>query len=285
MKIDLQGAYRIQVYEGNELVSDSGEFSNLITDQALETGNPFSTGYLAVGLKTDPSGPPPTKNDTRLHNEVSQVNVAFDPEAELVLVGGVRYARKKVVGSFTGLSGEIAELGFKRDSTENTAVSRSLVRDANGHVTVIPVEPIQTISLTYCVYIKVPAVLDVQQITTSFGTAVLTMKTSPMLSKPQGVLSGDFSQPFNDNSPGALALELSDGAVQTSAAITSVYNPESGVSDFTVNFPAMSVNRFASMIKGTADSDNTPVIVIDPPLLVPADNDFTLRLKFEWSSD
>ena len=163
MNTTVKGAYQIEVYENNKLVKDTGEFDNLITDLALVQGDPFYSGVLCIGTGRTA----PLVSDIQLESEIADANGTFGSSATLFMKGDSRYAKRSVTASFTGLTGDVSEVGF-RGATIDSVRSRSLVRDGNGLETIIPINPEQTLKITYYVYILIPEIIATGVITTPY---------------------------------------------------------------------------------------------------------------------
>lgn len=280
--INLKGNYQIEIEEGGKTIFDSGEFGNIITDHAKQYGDPFSSGYLCIGFETTPKGPDPSYLDIDLHNPVTSKATSFSSDLDLIVIGGKRYAKKKSTASFTGLNGNISEVGFKKADNSTSMVSRCWVRDGNGLETVIPVKPIQTLSISYFVYIEVPEVINTGSIQTQYGNVSFRMISSPEITKPKGYLAGNFERPFGFSSRSVrLVIEgITDPLVDVSEIL---YDSITSKTTMTFNFVADSFNRVLTAIRSTeSDYKNYILVVFDTPIIIPADNDLTMTIDLQW---
>ena len=270
----VKGAYRLQVYEGAELVTDTYEFDNLITDTALTLGDPFSSGFLCVGT----GNRQPATTDTALENELASASASFTSSAVIFMQGANRYAKRSVTATFTGLTGNIAEVGF-RGSAANSVRSRSLVRDGNGLATIIPIAPSQTLKISYFVYVLIPDVLATGTVTTPYGSSAFTIKPHDELTAPAGILAGRFNNPF---AGAGLRASLSNGTTIDAAVFSWAYDAETQTATATVNFAAIETNRTVTGFRATGNEKNLPVIELANPIVNPANNDIGFTLSFSW---
>lgn len=273
MNTTAKGAYRIEVYEGDQLIEDTGEFDNLITDLALLEGDPFNTGVMCIGTgKTTP-----LVTDVSLESEVAAKSCAFNQNATIHTKEGVRYAKRSVTSSFSGVSGEISEVGF-RGSDANSVRSRSLIRDGNGLVTVIPVTPVQTIKISYFVYVLIPEIMATGVVTTPYGSSTFTIKPHPNMTSPSGIFAGFFSQPFENKT---LVANLSAGFVSANVFNWS-YDNASQKATGVVVFNAVDEDRTFFGFNAGNDKEEYPIIELSTPLLNPAQSDCTFTISFSW---
>lgn len=273
----VQGAYQLQVFNGSELVEDTGEFRNLITNEALTQGNPFSNGLLAVGADTVVE---PAYDDTDLKNEIAAVSSTFDSSGVIVMNQGRRYAKRSVTATFTGINGNISEVGFRK-AEAGSLVSRSLIRDGNGLVTVVPVEAQQTLKLTYSIYVLIPDILAEGTVETPYGSSRFWIKPHPGLVSPAGILAGYFDQPFTGNS---LRAKLQSGAVNSTIFQWS-YDAASRTATGVANFAAVAANRTITGFESASNTANLPIIELETPLLNPANSDIDFVLEFSWGRE
>jgi hypothetical protein len=273
MNTTAKGAYQIEVYENNKLVKDTGEFDNLITDLALLQGDPFYSGMLCIGTgKTTP-----LVSDVALELELAAVSCAFGSNATIFMKGDKRYAKRSVTTSFSGLTGNVSEVGF-RGATADSVRSRSLVRDGNGLETIIPISAEQTLKITYFVYVLIPEIMATGVITTPYGSSNFTIKPHPGLVTPAGIFAGVFSNPFNGS---ALKATLSVGTINANV-FTWVYDSTTRTAVATVNYNATDTNRTITGFEASSNAVNLPIIELETPLLNPAQNDCSFTLSFTW---
>ena len=270
----VKGAYRLQVYEGSELVTDTDEFDNLITDTALTLGDPFSSGFLCVGT----GNRQPAVTDTALENELANTAGSFTSSAVIFMQGANRYAKRSVTATFTGIEGNIAEVGF-RGSAADSVRSRSLVRDGNGLATIIPIAPSQTLKISYFVYVLIPDVLATGTVTTPYGSSVFTIKPHDELTAPAGILAGRFNNPF---AGAGLRASLSNGTTIDANVFSWAYDAETQTATATVNFVATETNRTVTGFRATSNEKNLPIIELANPIVNPANNDIGFTLSFSW---
>lgn len=270
----VKGAYRLQVFGNSELLADTGEFDNLITDTALAMGDPFNSGFLCVGT----GNRQPVVTDTALENELASASASFTSSAVIFMQGANRYAKRSVTATFTGLSGDISEVGF-RGSAADSVRSRSLVRDGNGLATIIPIETSQTLKISYFVYVLIPDVLATGTVTTPYGSSVFTIKPHDELTAPAGILAGRFNNPF---AGAGLRANLSDGNSVAATVFNWAYDAATQIATATVNFSATELNRTITGFQAVSNEKNLPVIELDTPLINPANNDIGFTLSFSW---
>ena len=160
----IKGSYQLRVIDSGECISDTGEVRNLILNEALSHGDPFSNGFICVG----DGDSEPYSTQVALDNQLGQVSGTFSGSATIFMDGQDRYARRSVTVSFTGLIGDIREVGFRK-LAEGGLLSRTLIRDGNGYQTWVPIQAHQTLEITFAVYFYIPEVLATGEITTAFG--------------------------------------------------------------------------------------------------------------------
>lgn len=270
----VKGAYRLQVFGNSELLADTGEFDNLITDTALTLGDPFSSGFLCVGT----GDRPPAVTDNALENELANASASFTSSSVIFMQGANRYAKRSVTATFTGIEGSIAEVGF-RGSAADSVRSRSLVRDGNGLATIIPIAPSQTLKISYFVYVLIPDVLATGTVSTPYGSSVFTIKPHDELTEPAGILAGRFNNPF---AGAGLRASLSNGTTIDAAVFSWAYDTETQTATGTVNFAATETNRTVTGFRATSSEKNLPVIELVTPIVNPANNDIGFTLSFSW---
>lgn len=275
---DVIGAYRIQIYEGDSLVRDTGEFKNLITDYALTLGNPFSSGYLAIGAG---SVPDPDTGDTNLHNEIAAISATFDSTGVIVMESGKRYSRRSIQASFSGVAGDVSEVGLRK-ANENTLVSRSLIRDGNGLATVVPIETQQTLKLTYSIYVLIPDVLAEGMVETPYGSSRFWIKPHPNLNSPRGILAGFFNQPYSAKNLSAI---VSGQSPIQSTTFAWTYDTEKREATGVANFEAVDSNRTITGFESAEHPESLPIIELETPILNPARNDIDFALTFSWGRE
>jgi hypothetical protein len=273
MNTTAKGAYQIEVYENDILISDTGEFDNLITDLALAQGDPFNSGVLCIGIGRTA----PLVSDIQLESEIAAVSSTFGGSATLFMRGDNRYAKRSVTASFTGLTGDVAEVGFRGTAVDSVR-SRSLVRDGNGLETIIPISAEQTLKITYFVYVLIPEIMATGIITTPYGSSNFTIKPHPGLVTPGGIFAGKFNNPFDGS---ALKATLSVGTINANV-FTWVYDSTTRTAVATVNYNAIDTNRTITGFEASGNAANLPIIELETPLLNPAQNDCSFTLSFTW---
>lgn len=273
MTTTAKGAYQIEVYEDGQLIQDTGEFDNLITDLALKNGDPFSNGLLCVGSGRTA----PLATDIKLESELAAKSSTFGNNATIFMKGAKRYAKRSVTASFTGLTGNVSEVGF-RGSAINTVRSRTLVRDGNGLVTIIPIRPEQTLKITYFVYVLIPEIIATGTVSTPYGSSNFTIKPHANLVNPTGIFAGKFNNPFDGS---ALKANLTSGSVNATV-FNWAYDATTRTATATVNYNATSINRTFTGFEAAGNAANLPVIELATPLINPAQNDCSFTLSFTW---
>lgn len=272
MNTTVKGTYKFEVYEDGRLIQDTGEIDNLITDLALQHGNPFSTGILSIGTGNEE----PSFTDESLGNEIAYQSSSFGSPVMLTK-SNKRYSKLSTTASFTGIEGDISEVGY-RGAAINSVRSRTLIRDGNGLVTIIPITPIQVLKITYSVYILIPDAIATGTVTTPYGSSDFTIKPHDNLINPSGIFAGNFSNPFNGSS---LTAKLTSGSVNASVFSWS-YNSSTRTATATVAFNAIATNRTFTGFEAASNSQNLPIIELDNPLVNPAENDCTFTMSFSW---
>ena len=273
MNTTAKGAYQIEVYENNKLVKDTGEFDNLITDLALAQGDPFYSGVLCIGTGRTA----PLVSDIQLESEIAGANGTFGSNATIFMKGDKRYAKRSVTASFTGLTGDVSEVGF-RGAAVDSVRSRSLVRDGNGLVTIIPIKPEQTLKITYFVYVLIPEILATGLVTTPYGSSNFTIKPHANLVNPAGIFAGKFNNPFDGS---ALKATLTSGSVNA-IVFTWAYDTATRTATATVNYNAIATNRTITGFEAATNAKNLPIVELATPLINPAQNDCSFTLSFTW---
>lgn len=270
-----KGAYQIEIFEGGQLVKDTGEFDNLITDLALEHGNPFYSGVLCIGRGTTP----PTFSDVALEDEVAAKSASFASNSSvMILKNNKRYTKRSTTVSFTGLTGDIAEVGF-RGSEANSVRSRTLIQDGNGLLTVLRIKPEQTIKITYYIYILIPDIIATGTVTTSYGSSNFTIKPHADLLTPRGIFAGSFHNPFDGV---RLKAILTNGSVSADV-FTWSYDTTTRTATGTVNFNA--VDAGTRLITGFEANNSLPIIELSTPITNPSKHDISFTLTFTWGRE
>lgn len=273
MNTTAKGAYQIEVFENDSLIFDTGEFDNLITDLALTQGDPFYSGVLCIGTgRTEP-----LVSDIQLESEIAGANGTFGNNATIFMKGNKRYAKRSVTASFTGLMGNVSEVGFRGTAVDSVR-SRSLVRDGNGLETIIPIKPEQTLRITYFVYVLIPEIMATGTVTTPYGSSNFTIKPHDNLVNPAGVFAGKFNNPFSGS---ALKAKLTSGSVNADV-FTWAYDTATRTATATVNFNATETNRTIAGFEAASNAQNLPIIELASPLINPAQNDCSFTLSFTW---
>jgi hypothetical protein len=268
-----RGAYSLQVFEGDELIRDTGEFDNLITDLALTMGAPFESGVLCIGT----GRATPAVSNVSLEEEVAAESSSFGNTSTIFMKGEYRYSKRSITTTFTGIDGDISEVGF-RDAAIDSVRSRSLVRDGNGLVTIIPIKPEQTLKITYFVYVLIPEVMATGVVTTPYGSSNFTIKPHADLVNPAGIFAGKFNNPFDGS---ALKATLTSGSVSANV-FTWAYDTATRTATATVNYNAIATNRTITGFEAVSNGVNLPVIELATPLINPAQNDCSFTLSFTW---
>lgn len=270
----VKAGYRLQVFDNEQPIYDTGEFDNLITDHALTMGDPFASGRLCVG--TDSKAP--TFADTSLGNEVASVTATFGNNATIFMLGANRFARRQVTASMTGIDATIAEVGFRDTNNVSGLRSRSLVRDGNGTATVIPLKPSQTLIITYFVFVLIPDVLATGTVSTPYASTTFTIKPHENLLSPQGIFSGRFNNPFAGVN---LQAVLSNGTTVNATVFSWAYDAATQTATGIVNFAAIETNRTVIGFRpGT--NVNLPLIELAGPIVNPGNSDIAFELTFTW---
>jgi hypothetical protein len=268
-----RGAYSLQVFEGDELIRDTGEFDNLITHLALTMGAPFESGVLCIGIGRTA----PAVSNVSLEEEVAAESSSFGNASTIFMKGEDRYSKRSITATFTGIDGDISEVGF-RDAAIDSVRSRSLVRDGNGLVTIIPIKPEQTLKITYFVYVLIPEVMATGTVTTPYGSSSFTIKPHADLVNPAGIFAGKFNNPFEGS---GLKAILTSGSVSASV-FTWSYDSATRTATATVNYVATELNRTFEGFEAATNAKNLPIIELDSPLINPAQNDCSFTLSFTW---
>lgn len=275
---DIRGAYQIQIIEKGEVIFDTGEFSNLIMNAAADYGDPFNTGYLLIGT----GDTPPTVSDTALQSQAGQTAATFASLGTIAVDDNIRYGKRSVTASFTGIEANIREVGFKNGS--DVLLSRCLVRDGNDNLTMIPLSSFQTLKITFFTYTQILDEMASGTLTTSYGdTTDYTVKPSGALSDPRGIFIGKFNNPFGSTAAGAMKMLLSPSGSVTSSSFSAVYNTETQTCSVTVNFAATATNREIIGFEAATNPDSYAVIEFSESITLPADSDITLTLDMSWS--
>ena len=274
----IKGAYQLRLIDSGKCISDTGEVRNLILNEALNHGDPFSSGFICVG----DGDSEPYSTQVALDNQLGQVSGTFSSDATIFMDGQDRYARRSVTVSFTGLVGDIREVGFRR-LAEGDLLSRTLIRDGNGYQTWVPIQAHQTLEVTFFVYFLVPDVLDTGEITTQFGQSVnYTARPSDDLSSPKGILAGRYDNPVGTSAGNSFEMLKSSGE-DRSTTVTINYNSESQECELIVNWSAQAENRIITGFRAFEYPDSHFIVELSEPLTLPADHDITLTFNFAWS--
>lgn len=272
---DFRAGYQLIVREGDKVIFDTGEFSNLIMSAALDYGDPFNTGKLLIGSGTTA----PTVSDTQLENQLAEVAVTFSSTGSIFLDDNIRYGKRSVSGSYTGITGNVSEVGFENNS--GVLFSRTIVRDGNGNPTIIPIQSHQTLDIIYYVYAQIPDEMSSGTLETAYGdSANYVVEPSPSISVPAGVFVGKYDVPFGSNAAGAMRMKLSPSGDVVSTTFSATFDTETQKTTVTINWAATATNREVISFEAATNPTRYPVITLDQSITLPADNDITLSLEF-----
>jgi hypothetical protein len=270
-----RASYQLRVRDGNHIAFDSGEFCNLIMNAALDEADPFSGGFLIVGDGVTAA----SVSDTSLENQISQTAATFEIEGSIFLDDNVRYGKRSVSGSFTGISGDISEVGFKNGAGD--LLSRTLVRDGNGNLTKIPIQSHQTLDVIYYVYTQIPDILDSGVLSTAYGDTVdYTVKPSDEISSPAGIFVGRYDAPFGSSAANAVRLNLHPSGSVLSNSFSATFDSETQKTQVIINWPAVGENREILGFEAANNPESYPVVSLAESITLPEDNDLTLTLEF-----
>lgn len=304
----VKGSFSIRVEEGGKTVLQTGEIDNLVTDAALSDPCPFvRVDYggiagnqaiqlcLGAGVVTAPA-----YGDTNLGNQIASelVNGAngdgyssnFNRETGAGVYPAVFKQSKEV--EFTGLSGDLSEVGIKKGVT---LMTRSLIKDEFGNPITIPVTSNQTVRVTYTIYSIIPSeVLGTGTLTTPHGSSGYTVYAPTANSILFGIFGLQFSSPTNNTQRSYydrkfFALFLSGGFIKNSdnestggpdsidlTARTVTMRPYFGYEESSYTFDEMRVSNAAA---GASEGIS---VVFDTPITIPANYDFAFKIQFGW---
>jgi hypothetical protein len=227
----IKGSYRVEVVGDEGVVFDSGEFNNLITDAALSLGRPFYTSgsfklyfCLGAGVVTTP-----TYADTNLGNQIASKAItgfsAFDIAGDIGTYPELFKQSKEV--EFTGISGDISEVGLRSGASNGALLTRSLIKDESGDPITITVTPEQTVRVTYSLYSIISSpVIDSGVFSASFGTSNYQVMAGAYINggnRISGVHAHLYDAPFEFPGYGSANVQLrrsSDSSNYTSGSIT-----------------------------------------------------------------
>lgn len=305
----MKGTYQVKVLnENKEVVTDTGEFDNLITDSALSMSTPFlnyngddSLGgfYLCVGAGVVTA---PTVSDTNLGNQIAAVSFTnqgrgFMSFSKISAEGVFPIIYKSSqVATFTGISGDLSELGIRRGSSSGTLVSRSLIKDGAGDPIQISVTTEQTVEITYSVYSIVPSdVISTGVMSTPYGDSNYTVYAG---TKPYGIHMLNFYYPmynsdsFADNTSNRKYLLInsadSTGTKSSHDVIGSANYTHSAATQTTIchlNFNAKDTDQTFDRVYSTSyisAAQYAPWVELETPITIPAFYDFHFDITFTW---
>lgn len=299
----MKGTYQLKVLNKNkDIFFDTGEFENLITDAALSMSSPFvnyysdstlGNFYLCVGAGVVTA---PTVSDVNLGNQIAAKSFTNQGYGFLsfskVSVEGVFPIIYKCsqVATFTGISGDLSELGVRRGSSSGTLVSRSLIKDGAGDPIQISVTTEQTVEITYSVYSIVPSdVISTGVMSTPYGDSNYTVHAG---TKPYGIHMLNFHLPISFNaSPGLFKLLNSadnSGTVTVESMGASTYytrNPADQTVTVHLHFDAKDTDQTFDRIYGSTSPSTAiqaPWVELETPITIPAFYDFHFDITFTW---
>ena len=268
----IKGAYQLRVIDSGKCISDTGEVRNLILNEALNHGDPFSSGFICVG----DGDSEPYSTQVALDNQLGQVSGTFSNDATIFMDGQDRYSRRAVTVSLTGISGDIREVGFKKLSNGDL-LSRTLIRDGNGTVTWVPLQSHQVLEVTFFVYFRIPNIIASGSINTPYGQTInYTIRPTDQINSPKGILGGRFDDPFGGND----LIMLSIGGDVAATSVDIEYDQESAECTVIAYWQAEGYERSASGFLSDSNADNFPEIVLSEDLIIPVDHDVTLSFVF-----
>tara|TARA_Y100000034_G_C6882621_1_gene404696 strand:+ start:1048 stop:1989 length:942 start_codon:yes stop_codon:yes gene_type:complete len=304
----VKGSFSIRVEESGETVLQTGEIDNLVTDAALADPCPFvRLDYggiagnqaiqlcLGAGVVTAPA-----YGDTNLGNQIASelVNGAngagyssnFNRETGEGVYPAVFKQSKEM--EFTGLSGDLSEVGIKKGGT---LMTRSLIKDESGNPITIPVTSNQTVRVTYTIYSIIPSeVLGTGTLSTPYGDVGYTVFAPTSNNISNGIFALQFSSPTRHSQSGyddrrRFALFSSGGFVKNSDNLstggpdsidlsgrTVTMRPYFGYEENSYAFDEMMVSRASN---GASEGIS---VVFDTPMTIPANYDFAFKIQFGW---
>lgn len=287
--VGVSGAYRAQVIEDGEVVKDTGEFKNLITDYGLSLTSPFENTFMCIGagIVTEPAF-----TDVNLGNEVARREYSHSFSDPVVINDASPWILKRsATVDFKGVEADISEVGI-RLANPGTLISRSLIKDPQGNPISISLKANQTFRLTYYVYTTFSDTMGSGTFQSAdFGVIDYTIKRKFTGGKPgmgsvtegKGFAIADWAnmlgiQAISSNNQYFQLLSTSLAEIGNS---NRVYPSASGTTQRATGnayWPASSSNR---TIKGVGIARYI-YFVFDTPITILANHDFRISLSLSW---
>ena len=291
-----KGTYRVQVFSKfGVLLKDTGEFDNLITDGFFNYGDPIvANNYLCIGAGVVTA---PAFTDTQLGNQVGSVSIEgfLYPKVIGSPTTYPHVLKTSKEGVFSGIGGDLSEVGLRYGGPTGTLMSRSLIKDENGDPTSITVTPDLEVRVTYSVYSIIPdPVVSTGTLVTPYGTSDFTVY-APRYDAYDGNIYGvaalQLSKPMSGSSYYAgFAMANNDTNVNVSD------NYSNSSSSYTLDlpnkkctahpyFPSKTTDYTFNKILSNGHSQwayASPWIELDTPITVPAYYNAAFDIEFTW---
>lgn len=281
-EVGVGGAFEINVIENNKIIKHIPIQKNLILDGFFDVNIP---GYCNMVIGTGVSTPP-SVTDTALGNEVkksSNLFGGFAASGTIVTYNGEKYLKRTGSSDFTGVNGDVSEVGLRDRYSPYTLMTRSLIKDANGNVITIPIRSDQTLRLTYTTYTHIPQILGQGSFTAPDGTLTnYIIKPWGDRSSYKGILGQDT---YNHSFGSTLkAIFTTSGLVNLSSVANSRTNFERTDSYKMSSSDAVGVDRPIGHLEAYGTSyKEYPKVEFTPPLVLLANHDLSVSFKFTRS--
>ena len=287
--VGVSGAYRAQVIEDGEVVRDTGEFKNLITNYGLSLTSPFENTFMCVGagVVTEPA-----YTDVNLGNEVARREYSHNFGDPVVISDASPWVlRRSATVDFTGIEADISEVGL-RLASPGTLISRSLIKDPQGNPISISLKANQTFRLTYFVYTSFSDTMGSGTFQSAdFGVINYTIKRKNIGQKPSTYSSGEGKgfaiadwanmlgiQLISSNNQYFQLLSTSLAEIGNSNRVYPSASGSARKATGNAYWPASSSNR---TIKGVGIARYI-YFVFDSPITILANHDFRISLSLSW---
>ncbi len=287
--VGVSGAYRAQIIEDGEVVRDTGEFKNLITNYGLSLTSPFENTFMCVGagVVTEPA-----YTDVNLGNEVARREYSHNFGDPVVISDASPWVlRRSATVDFTGIEADISEVGL-RLASPGTLISRSLIKDPQGNPISISLKANQTFRLTYFVYTSFSDTMGSGTFQSAdFGVINYTIKRKNIGQKPSTYSSGEGKgfaiadwanmlgiQLISSNNQYFQLLSTSLAEVGNSNRVYPSASGSARKATGNAYWPASSSNR---TIKGVGIARYI-YFVFDSPITILANHDFRISLSLSW---
>lgn len=226
----IEGFYQIKKYKvgTDELVQDTGEFKNLITDQGLTR---WCTGSFAPNCFVGTGSALPSYSDAALNAYLTTNNtIESNIQSNSGLPHATPYSQNSITYRFNAgvATGNLTEVGVGYVSGGNKVCSRALIVDGAGNPITLTVAADEYLDVTYTMrcYIPANAADATYNITVSGTVYAVTARVAYFTSW------GVYLQYGINNNNGSFSFNVAYGTGGTLGAVTSSPTASSAIARY-----------------------------------------------------